>query len=378
MSTTVALPLPQTESVLVNMTRSVELLRAHPGRDLSHATAYQPYCRGAGIRTSFLDGAAEPFRPFTQERNGGPYTDLVRFADDFYMRVVVDDERRTRAILVPGENWLKISFQLGAAVGQKFSGGLVCRHEQGTAEICFHPPGVDKYETVEDGCWGRAVTLYLSPRRFRLLSESERDKLPPALQRVPEGLLRETLPLNATLARIVADIVNAPYLGSLRHSYVQAKSMELLCEVIHFFAQRSRSPAQEQLLSGRDKRQIDLAREIILESYVDAPSIAVLARRVGLNQRKLKSGFKQRFGITIADFAQTQRLEKAWELLRCGDFAVGQVADQVGYVHAKNFTTAFKRYFGISPKLARRGSPPLSAPAQPVRDCAAPAAPALC
>ena len=356
MSTTVAMPLQQAERVLVNMSRSVELLRAHPARDLARATAYQPYCRGAGIRTSFLHSAAEPFRPFTQELNGGSYTDLVRFADDFYLRVVVDDERRTRAIFVPGENWLKISFQLDVAVGQTFSAGLVCSHEKGTAEICFHPPGVDKYETVEDGSWGTAVTLYISPRRFRLLSESEWDRLPPSLQRIPAGLLRETLPLNATLSRAVADIVNAPYLGSLRHGYVQAKSMELLCEVVHLFARRAHLPAQEQLLSGRDKRQIDLAREIILESYVDAPSIAVLARRVGLNQRKLKSGFKQRFGVTIADFAQTQRLEKAWELLSCGDFAVGQVADQVGYAHAKNFTTAFKRHFGISPKVARRGA----------------------
>jgi AraC-like DNA-binding protein len=33
---------------------------------------------------------------------------------------------------------------------------------------------------------------------------------------------------------------------------------------------------------------------------------------------------------------------------------VREVADAVGYSYSKNFTTAFKRRYGVSPKIARK------------------------
>lgn len=42
------------------------------------------------------------------------------------------------------------------------------------------------------------------------------------------------------------------------------------------------------------------------------------------------------------------RLERAAALLRSGH-NVGRVADEVGFDNAKYFSTAFKKYFGVSP-----------------------------
>jgi AraC-like DNA-binding protein len=45
---------------------------------------------------------------------------------------------------------------------------------------------------------------------------------------------------------------------------------------------------------------------------------------------------------------------KALQLLHTGDYSVREVADAVGYSYSKNFTTALKRRYGVSPKIARK------------------------
>ena len=47
-------------------------------------------------------------------------------------------------------------------------------------------------------------------------------------------------------------------------------------------------------------------------------------------------------------------VEKALQLLHTGDYSVREVADAVGYSYSKNFTTALKRRYGVSPKIARK------------------------
>ena len=60
------------------------------------------------------------------------------------------------------------------------------------------------------------------------------------------------------------------------------------------------------------------------------------------------------FGTPIFQYTQNLRLEKALQLLHTGDYSIREVADAVGYSYSKNFTTAFKRRYGVSPKVARK------------------------
>ncbi len=340
-----------------NLTRSIEMLEASFSWKTEFATPHQPWCSGVGMRTSFLEDLEQPFAPLDEYRADASYTDLVRLDDGLYLRVIEDTRKKTCTIMAPGENWLKFSFVTNGSVNQDFGQHREMQCHSGHAEVYLHAPGTTKREMVEDSCWGHSVTLYYSPAQFAALVESYIALLPASLRdwiddRGPE-LILETIPMTNSIVRAVVDIINAPYYGSLRHTYVKAKAAELMCEVVHLLTQSAKVEVDAIKLSARDKRQLEMARQIILDDYVDAPTIAELARHVGLNQRKLKMGFKQMFGTTIFDFAQTLRLDRAWELLSSGDYAIGQVADMVGYNYAKNFTTAFKKHFGVSPKVAR-------------------------
>jgi AraC-like DNA-binding protein len=46
-------------------------------------------------------------------------------------------------------------------------------------------------------------------------------------------------------------------------------------------------------------------------------------------------------------------MEQAKKLLETTPLSVTQIALEVGYEYASNFTTAFRRHFGITPKSAR-------------------------
>ncbi|MFA5018281.1 MAG: helix-turn-helix transcriptional regulator, partial [Methylobacter sp.] len=80
------------------------------------------------------------------------------------------------------------------------------------------------------------------------------------------------------------------------------------------------------------------------------PSVEELSKRAGTNQFKLKKLFHHFFNNTPYGLLLEIRMNNAYQLLESGQCQVGVAADRVGYSHASNFSTAFIKHFGISPK----------------------------
>ncbi len=57
--------------------------------------------------------------------------------------------------------------------------------------------------------------------------------------------------------------------------------------------------------------------------------------------------------MTVFEYGLKHRMEIAWDLLKDDRRSIGQVAEAVGYDYASNFCSAFKRQFGLSPKVLR-------------------------
>lgn len=92
------------------------------------------------------------------------------------------------------------------------------------------------------------------------------------------------------------------------------------------------------------------AREILQREFKTPPSVAELARRVGVNQFKLKQMFHHYFHDTPYGVLLKIRMNHAYRLLESARCPVGVAAVAVGYRHASSFTAAFTRHFGIQPK----------------------------
>ncbi|MBS0317541.1 MAG: helix-turn-helix domain-containing protein [Proteobacteria bacterium] len=98
-----------------------------------------------------------------------------------------------------------------------------------------------------------------------------------------------------------------------------------------------------------------------------APSVALLAERVGVSDRHLRRIFEAEFGVSPLQYLQTRRLLAAKQLLTDTDLAVTQIALASGFASLRRFNAAFALHYGLSPtRLRRDGASPGAGPA-PVR-----------
>lgn len=106
------------------------------------------------------------------------------------------------------------------------------------------------------------------------------------------------------------------------------------------------------------------AASYLIEDQLDTlPPLPEIARLVGTHEKRLGQIFRERLGTTVLGFAAEQRIRLARKLLEETAMSVLQIAEQVGYGNAGNFTTAFRKRMGVTPSAYRqtmqpRGMPP--------------------
>lgn len=80
------------------------------------------------------------------------------------------------------------------------------------------------------------------------------------------------------------------------------------------------------------------------------PSLDVVAEVGEMSGRSLQRRLNE-MGCTYSDLVETARLELAKRLLREPDVKIVDIAYDLGYTDAANFTRAFRRWTGISPRV---------------------------
>ncbi len=137
--------------------------------------------------------------------------------------------------------------------------------------------------------------------------------------------------------------------------YMESKVLELLVLFFHALGLSTRHAVGKRPVHVGPKEQdmLHAARDILCAELDDPPSIAVLSRRVGVNDFKLKQLFKQYFNTTIYGYVQQERMRRAKDFLEAG-MTVSQAATALGYVNYGHFAAAFRKYHGVSPSAYKR------------------------
>lgn len=151
---------------------------------------------------------------------------------------------------------------------------------------------------------------------------------------------------------IIHQVKSCNMQGMLREFYIDNKITELLILVLDVVMNH---PAYKAIkLRAHDIDCLHHAREILVENWANPCSLIELARKVGINDFKLKKGFKQKFGTTVFEFLADIKMEKSMELLRNTEMTITDIAYTVGYQHPTAFTAAFNKKFGFPPSVARK------------------------
>lgn len=107
-------------------------------------------------------------------------------------------------------------------------------------------------------------------------------------------------------------------------------------------------------ISLSDRHKILRAKDHLVKNLSAAPTIAALAREVGLSVLKLKRGFRQVFNNSVYGLFQQERMHEARRRLCTEDTPVLIVASDLGYTNASHFAAAFQKQFGVNPSALRR------------------------
>ena len=91
-----------------------------------------------------------------------------------------------------------------------------------------------------------------------------------------------------------------------------------------------------------------------IQTHLDRElSLAELAEVINVSSTYFASLFKQKMGISPHQYVIKQRVEQAKVMLKKTDFAIADIALQVGFSSQSHLTQQFKRITGMTPKQIR-------------------------
>lgn len=222
---------------------------------------------------------------------------------------------------------------------------------------------------------GEANMLYAPDNQFTHYYKKSKDYISLDIF-YPLNKLIKWRSLFPDLDQFVAKIeANKPGLLSNKPMYITAGVFSIIHEMIHcrydepyqklFFDNKAslmlflllmQTLKPEDEHNYRENRHINSiihAKSIITNDEQYHYNISQLAKEVGLNEIKLRKGFKQIFGTGLYGFLMSARMQKAKELLEFTSKTVTEISHLIGYKSTSSFRKIFKNQFGNSPFVWR-------------------------
>ena len=151
-----------------------------------------------------------------------------------------------------------------------------------------------------------------------------------------------------------SELFNREYTSGIDKIYLKNKTMEIILYVLEKIQKMETIVLNG--LNEEDIKRIKKSKEILEESFHENITITILAKKVALNQTKLKKGFKLLFNKTIHEYLKDLRLEKAVQYLITNKYSIKEISLMVGYTNQGSFSYAFSNKFNCSPKDIQKKS----------------------
>lgn len=163
------------------------------------------------------------------------------------------------------------------------------------------------------------------------------------------GSVVAQIPLSIEMERIVRSLQVLRSSPGYYRLIMESKALELI--FLYFQSiDDFRICGHKEEYNENDVSRLQEARAYLRERYISPPTIEELARKIGVNRNKLTRDFKAYFGKSIYQYVLEQRMEMAKVLLKRKVGNVQHISEEVGYSCQGNFTKAFKKYTGVTPK----------------------------
>jgi AraC family transcriptional activator of pyochelin receptor len=239
-----------------------------------------------------------------------------------------------------------------------YAGGAlnnVCHEMSSGSNGIFYLPHTSGYIEQPSNNPACVIGIVASTQLLRTYFLEDMDQLPRRFQAVLEGRKAKPMvwfgPRHPAKHGILMSILNCPYQGGLRRLFLENRVIELLTfQLNDYIASESGSAAKCAPLRPEDVDRIQTAKDILIKDMENPPTIPKLAAQVGINEKKLKTGFRQVYNTSVFGYFREYRLQKAYEILQQADSNVTEAAYAVGYQSLSHFSQSFRQRFGLVPK----------------------------
>ncbi len=148
---------------------------------------------------------------------------------------------------------------------------------------------------------------------------------------------------------IINEMMNCRYREQVKRIYLEGKILELLAVYLDESVFEEERTYPQVRISNCDREALHKARRILDEDITCPPTLGKLARLICLNEYKLKTGFKELFGMPVHAYIINKRLEKARLLMEGEKLKVTEAALRVGYNDLSYFAEKFRKKYGVNP-----------------------------
>ena len=158
--------------------------------------------------------------------------------------------------------------------------------------------------------------------------------------------------IDPAIQLVIQQVLHCRFSGELKKNFLLSKSVELLVLSAETCS-LSMNKNGPFIKTRADKEKIIAVRDLINERVHHPPNLSEIARAVGLNEYKLKRGFKETFSSTVFGYLTEQRLHLAQRYLRDTQKTAAEISAELGYSTPQHFNNAFKKKFGVTPHSIR-------------------------
>ncbi len=149
-------------------------------------------------------------------------------------------------------------------------------------------------------------------------------------------------------ARQLLEII---YFSYSEHGFLDLNALGLAYQFMATIARISRKSDTTLRVAHR---HFNSAKQFIYNNYEFEISIEDIAGNVGVTLNYLSSIFHNTIGLSTKQFLISVRMERAKQLLLMSGEPIKVVGEKVGIKNALYFSSAFKKYSGLSPEQYRK------------------------
>lgn len=254
--------------------------------------------------------------------------------------------------------YIEMYFSLTGSRHMIFSQSRQCCQIQSGYHNMLYIPDTEFY--IEPGIINESnisLQIQFTEDYFRRFLQVEDPLFSPFLEKIDamrlSVLSKEDMNITAEMYTELQDIVNCEKKGIFMQLFIETKVLNLL---------RLQFEQYEKLLLRKkynfvkdyDVEKLYMVKELLDQNINNSYSLKELAQRVGLNDFKLKKGFKEIFGITVFGYLSDLRMKVAREMLAKNSKSIAEISEYCGYSFVQSFITAFKNKYGMTPNKFRK------------------------